>query len=144
MSISRLSGAAENWVEIGSSSPTSGSTVTFSSIPGYSKLRVIAFNVIPSTNAQIQMTFNNDTGGNYLNKTDIGVTNLNFGSSTGQAFDVEILFNSQITYKRIVGHSYLTGAYEGLWANTDQITEIDLTLNAGTYSSGTFKLYGTN
>ena len=145
MAISRLSSPVENWVEIGTSSPTSGSVVTFSSIANYRKLRVVAFKLTYSTTATVKMTFNGDTGNNYASRPDEANNYLAFGSGSATSFDVDILFNSQTTFKRIEGWEYeYTYPYQGLWTNTAAITSIDLTLSTGTYSAGTVKLYGTN
>lgn len=145
MSISRLGSPQDNWVEIGTSSPTSGSVVTFSGIANYRKLRVVAFKLTYSTTAFVKMTFNSDTGSNYASRPDEANNHLAFGSGTGTSFDVDILFNSQATYKRVEGWEYeATYPYQGFWTNNDAITQIDLTLSTGTYSSGTVKLYGTN
>lgn len=152
MAISRLSSPVENWVEIGTSSPTSGSVVTFSSLANYRKFRLVGFDVNLSTSASLKITFNNDTGNNYaysyVRLASANVTDsLTFAANTVHSFDFEIDFNSQSTWKRVIGWAANTSSvsdYWGLWKDTASITEIDLTTSTGTYSSGTIKLYGTN
>ena len=107
---------------------------------------MVGWNVVLSGSNQIRITFNNDTGSNYADKQSPGTTYLSGSFYATQAFDLEIEYNTQSTWKKVSGWWIDTGFYfyAGFWKDDSAITEIDLTLGSGTYTSGTFKLYGTN
>jgi hypothetical protein len=152
---------------IATATPTSGSEVTFSSIPtGYQDLQIRG--MVFNDSAAVLMRFNGDTGSNYVrnrfngtgtaknisNQTsmaDIQITGMsrNPGNTYGVAFVIDIGdYNSTTRYKTARAKSGLydstdgeIGLMGGLWLNTNAITSI--TFYNGTYASGThIALYG--
>ena len=160
MGISKL-GQIGKWVEIASSSPTSGTTVSFTSVPKYKDLRIQAFNLNASTLASFSLRFNNDSTTNYA-------WNMGYDNGTRYIFEesaattriqltngnIPATFNSTIegadeACKNVTTWNVMSsdsGVANGLWFNTDTIDRVDLTILTGpaTFSSGTIKLFGRN
>lgn len=167
MAISRF-GTGNRWVELASSTPTSGSTLTFSSInSGYSDLMLVWNQTSHSaSNETMRVQFNADTGNNY---SFCSVDTGNSGSPTGTARDTSIIIGytgnptdgptlyssgrfliqgaNQI-YKMMSG--WMAGGVEvvnleAAWNSTDVINEIKITLaGTTTFSAGTYKILGRN
>lgn len=64
MAITNL-GGSNKWVELATSSPTSGSTVTFSSLASYRDYRIEWFDLTNVGGQPFAIRFNNDSGTNY-------------------------------------------------------------------------------
>lgn len=149
--------------------PSGTGVVTFSSLGSYRSLRITGMGrgTQAATSVLLQMTFNSDTGANYLNERDLG------SSTTAQASNTETAFvyaasicaanapsgNASAFYiyipdfagttfhKSALGKSSLrvgTGSTShyvvdvaSWWLNTAAITSITLTLSAGNYVAGT-------
>lgn len=161
MGISQIPTTAgtDKWVEIASSSPTSGSTVSFTSIPEYKDLRIQAFNVNLSGNSVVDLRFNNDSGTSYA--WNIGYDESNtyrFQESPGTtqirlttglrplAFNCTIEGANEAC-KNVTTWNVMStdsGQGNGLWFSTATINQIDLIIGGVTYSSGTIKLFGRN
>jgi hypothetical protein len=61
-------GGGETWTQIGTTqTPTSGSVVTFSSIPEYKKIRIICLAVRLTSSGTLAITLNNDATAKYAN-----------------------------------------------------------------------------
>jgi hypothetical protein len=142
--------AVTPWLELGTASPTTGSVVTFTSIPEYNNYRMQWFGINqsgPGSNYGIR--FNGDSGTNYataasgfINNPD---TSIIIDNNTGE-LQMDIKEANEIT-KRIDGFSgeTNTGSFKALWNNQSKITEISVTLlTSGTFSSGTIKIFGKN
>ena len=165
MAISKLQ-PKSRWTEIASTSPTSGSSISFTSIPSYKEL-VLRWNgiVLATAAGQISITFNNDTGTNYastsLANNSTPVTRTMFSTTTA------IIAGFFKTVDPVSGYLKIDGANDifkevlfinangtvdsdqqgralgqGMWSEATTINRIDVTLSAGTFSSGNFKLYG--
>jgi hypothetical protein len=169
MAISNL-GGKNRWVEIASSSPTSGTSVSFTSIPQYGRLQLVWFALDTNTSnaALFYATFNNDTGSNYAygklaeNSTPVTRlvttgkdTNINFGGLfTASQGSGKLLIEQANEIFKTISFSHFTGVInsdqpscligDGIWNSSSAVDRIDLTINAGTFKSGTIKLYGSN
>jgi len=142
---------AETWTEVATSSPTSGSVVTFSSLATANKFRIVGFNVkSTSSSGAALLTINNDTGNSYAVGYDVSgsvaETSVQFGfDSNGFSFDLTFDSANQTIYKKGTGFSPGGGDprnnYNVTWANTAAITRFDLTLSAGTFTAGTIKVF---
>jgi len=167
MAISKL-GGADKWVEIGTSSPTSGSTVTFSSISTiYKDLAISIKNVTSAAGSPfINFQFNNDTTNNYgysfwINTSAVNNTpslrnnplTSSFGgpglTSTTGGSGILLIKGANGPFKEIEGtyqNSVTISDYQdffkGTWFDTAAITEIDCNLSSSTYAGGTIKLFG--
>lgn len=161
----------DNWVQVATSTPTSGTAVTFSSIATvYSKLMVMitanAGATFSGANTGILMTINGVTSGycaptirilsgGTLNATTSS-TSLNLiGASDPAGFIAAGFFTvesaNSLTVKRITG-GYTTSngtpfscfCDNGFFAGSAAVTSITATLGGGvSYQSGlTFTLYG--
>lgn len=161
MAISTLAGG-DKWTEIASSSPTSGSTVSFTSIPEYKDLAVLAYNINNGgTATALTIRFNNDSGNNYSrnilwwrNITGGGMevtgspitTSIYATRETTQPTGFQLLIeNANSPLKTIRGIPYDLNGFEtnGSWHSSDAINRIDV-ISSATYSAGTIKLYGRN
>ena len=164
--------AASSYESIASVSPTSGSSITFSSIPAtYTSLQ-IRYNFINSAATSLSMRFNGNSSAVYDfhgSMLSDGATVYNGNIGTDQtAIQAQGYVTTVTTYPN-VGiidiHEYASttknkvtrhicggdnnstaGSVQlrsGDWRNTAAITSIELYLGTGTYSTGSvFSLYG--
>jgi hypothetical protein len=160
-----------SYESIASSSPTSGSTVTFSSIPSTYQHLQIRINMICTSSAAILTNFNSDFNSNYAMHGLFGTgSTVEVNSGSGQV-NIQPLgqYGGTITTYSNVAiidiHDYAStskyktlrsfGGFDknaaggevdlvsGLWMNTSAITSVRFALSGGSYSSGTtFALYG--
>jgi len=163
-----------SWVQLATSSPTSGATVSFTSLASYKQYRVVMSGVdVAAGNPTLSMTLNNtasnysyafsfydtnnakmiNTGGNAVSSI-----NINPGSSLLTArygFSAEILidFANQATPKSIryaLGASagYVSQSYANTWAiwnDTSTVNRIDFTLSSSSFVAiSTFTVFGSN
>lgn len=161
MTISSLSGSSGKWIEIASSSPTSGTTVSFTSVPEYKDLYVLAYGINNGgTSTQLTVRLNNDTGNNYSRSvlfyyaytSQLQVTNTPNSSSlygTKEAWQPAafsmLIEGSNSPLKKITGVPYDGYGFEtnGAWHSTDVINRVDV-ISGATFSAGTIKLFGRN
>jgi len=147
---------------------STGTSVTFSSIPStYTDLVLIVEQTASSTNNH-GIRFNNDTNYNYSTtlmygsssttaseqKSTSGGGAQNFiftcnGATSGRVVNVIHIMNysNSTTYKtafaRWANGANASSAHVGLWQNTATINRIDYVVAAGNINSGsTFTLYG--
>ena len=151
------------WVELGTSSPTSGSSVSFTSLAEYRNYKLYYFDVDASSSAVgFTVTFNGDTGSNYayISTTDAvqssnGVSSsILVGSGAGAAstnHSGQLIVNgsNQLTKEINYWHASSSGADSNSgrasWNSASVINRIDLVLTGSvTFSSGTVKVYGSN
>lgn len=137
------------WLELASSSPTSGLSVSFTSIPEYRNLRIEFLALATTASTQpYRIRFNNDSGSSYSYNSG-----TNAGVSSGNATEIQTNGRfTQITIedangvsKRITGAS-LTNLLVAVWNSQSVINRIDILTVDGTvsYVSGTIKIYGRN
>jgi hypothetical protein len=142
------------------------SSVTFSSISASYTDLVLIVNISGSTDINVQMQFNGDTGSNY-STTVLGGSGsaavsdrysnqsyiqINYQAFLTAAFNTNSIINIQnysnaTTYKtslsRFNNASNGVDAVVGLWRNTAAITSVLLKTHTGTFATGsTFTLYG--
>ena len=153
MAISTLKGS-NKWVELATATSTSGSTVSFTSIPEYPEYLIQGFNVDASTQGP-DMRLNNDTGSNYSwirDTTELGLVTTSIQVAVGgtdASFQVHIIgANGPVKQIDIwsgstVGATKAANRIRGLWNDSSIINRIDF-ICTGTYSSGSFKVYGRN
>lgn len=146
----------------------SGSSLVLSSISGsYNNLQLILTNFYPSSNGGLRLTVNSVTDYDYCGIDRAGTTN-DYEGATAQAYiqlnkyeisnsdnDYEAVINiydyandqankaidTFIGYKNSGGNKESTKLF-GSSKNTGAVTSITLTLSVGTFSAGTYKLYG--
>lgn len=143
----------ETWTEVATASPTSGSSVTLSSLPASSKLRIIGFDLKSTSASFLKLTINNDTSNSYAYGFDVGGSAINDGinlagfasSGSSQSFDLEFEATNQAIYKKGTGYGADDSAPSNnfiiTWANTAVINRFDVTLSAGTFTAGTIKVF---
>lgn len=145
-----------------------GTTVTINSISSaYTDLRLVIKNPVPgSAYIGMLMRVNSDTGSNYVDQNwSAGTTNRAKGSSmylagqlpatTNEGVIIVELFRYATTSQwRLMQSNYIGRSadssttadiynYRMAWANTaDAITSISLFLGSGSFSSGTYELFG--
>lgn len=161
MAINTLA-STQKWVELASSSPTSGSTVTFSSLTEYRDYKISYFNCNASSGAGLQLQFNNDTGNSYafIANKDSGIVssdglnnaiilgNLSDGGSANAGTGVITISDANQLIKTVNffhcgNEDANTG--QGYWNSQSVINRIDLTIASGnTWTGGTIKVYGRN
>ena len=151
-----------SWVQLGTSSPTSGSTVSFTSLTAYSFYRVVVWNANFNTSAQPTMRFNNDSGNNYSHVYTVTTggtyTSVGNAASSGIVFNVSGNTTSFMTDVLIDNTSNLTSTSswsnwasgnpspsgDGFWNGNAQINRIDIFVSAASFTSGTITVYGSN
>lgn len=147
----------------------SGSAVNITSIPGtYKQLMLTTAEVTTSSTGQsIRMRFNGDNAANYydggstltgsnevFNDNEVAFMAYGTGTSRGQSttfirnYAVANVWKS-VWSEYMVNNSTTTANVDwrvriGAWNNTGAITELNLSPASGTFSSGTYTLYGVN
>jgi hypothetical protein len=156
------SATSDKWEQI-SSVTASGSTVSFTSISGYRKLKVIAKPTTTSTLATINVRFNSDSGSNYsyaYQRSSGGAasfldvksraTEVSFGAlgnSFGGSLTIENVNTTGV--KTFQGYSLGTGSgtnytdeiSQGDYETTSAITSLQL-ITGSTFTGGNITLYG--
>jgi hypothetical protein len=169
--LASFSPASTAFESIATSSPTSGTSVTFSSIPStYKHLQIRFTHKTATAGAQLRLQFNSDTGTNYSrhklqgNGTTAAATGnatvaFMYIGSDGSGSDTTYLTTGicdihdyasstkNKTMRNIVGidknGSGDIALYSGAWYNTNAITSITITSDGANFASGsTFALYG--
>lgn len=153
---------SEKW-EVISSVTASGSTVSFTSISGYRKLKLIASPTTTSTGTTLNVRFNSDSGSNYsyannrsynsaasnlgvsIRTNQIGVGP--FGGTFGVSLTVENINTTGI--KTFSGYSTTTGSGnsyadeipQGDYETTSAITSLQI-ITGSTFTGGNVTLFG--
>jgi hypothetical protein len=139
-------GTTAPWVELATSSPTSGLTVSFTSIAEYANLRIEFLALATTSSTQpYRIRFNNDSGSSYsYNSGNSGSSNANATEiQTNGRFTQITIEDANGVSKRITGASS-NGSLVAVWNSQSVIDRIDVLTIDGTvsYSSGTIKIYG--
>lgn len=154
-----------NWVQLGTSTPTTGSTVSFTSLATYNFYRVVTERVVTSGNESFLIRLNNDTSSKYATTQfysgtlSSGVpalsgsptTALNCGYFSVQPIFSNIVIDNTSTLTTATGFCTSTGNVytnlDGMWSGNAQINRIDVLIGAATFSgsnTGTITVYGSN
>jgi hypothetical protein len=163
MAVNTVSTATGNpWQTIATNTPTSGTTVTFSSIAGYKTL-MLAFNNVTTASAAGygKITFNG-SGSNYVATYLTSYVNNSSSSNSYIPLDSAQTYNNKYAGyiiindvlnsipKTITGISWdnytsQAGNVTGVWNDTSVLTSITLTSTGTAFSgsnTGTVTLYG--
>jgi hypothetical protein len=160
----------DEWVLISSVTPTVATTVSFTSISGYKKLALAIRTPGLSTQTQLSVTFNSDTGTNYgysgvffTNSTGAGqgastsiaaanipIGNTNGITATHQAFlsinDTSTAgfktFNGFVGFSNSGSVPVTNPSFQGVYFASASISTVTLTAGANFAASGTVALYG--
>lgn len=155
-------GFVDNWVQIATSTPTSGTTVSFTSIPAnYRKLWLVTAGPITlSTSSLFSITVNSLTASNdYRGFKYISTGHSFFNDTAIKPHNSGSLYNFNMTFENptnglpfvkfeglVATHGNTGTKYEGWVVNaTTPITSLDITSSSGnlTTNSGVIYLYGT-
>lgn len=151
------------WVQIGTTqTPTTGSSVSFTSIPAVKKLRLVIQNITTTANGSIDITLNNDASALYnysyfYNTTtpqvraitaDTKIRTAQSAGSTGHVADYIIDYSSQSMPKVVTGWggNNLQAVIQnvGNYNSTSIVNRLDVvttnTFAAG--NTGTIAIYG--
>lgn len=144
MAITNLA-TSQKWVELATSSPTSGTSVSFTSIPEYKNYRIQWFGLANSSTGNYQIRFNNDSATNYAFNNANGPTSNGTTYITIEPSAVQLTISqaNEIS-KTIEGFTGTQGTVKGFWNNQSTIDRIDVTLSTGTFTAGTIKIFGKN
>lgn len=145
MAISKL-GGSNQWVQLATSSPTSGSTVTFSSLASYTDYRIEWFDLANSGGQPFAIRFNNDSGTNYAYWRSDQNDSAASAQVVGSTSQIQItIFDADSVSKTIDGFGGSEGEVKAFWNNQTAINRIDIiALSGATYTAGTIKIYGRN
>lgn len=153
-------GGTDKWVELGSNTPTSGSSVSFTSLTAYSKYRVVIWQTRLTNSSELTIRLNNDSGSNYFTAGIYYNTTVRYGGSIASRFlpfasssatnnTAVIDIDNLSTLTAISGFSNndnlgAQGMIQGWWNGNAQIDRIDVnTLDTFSASNtGTIKIYG--
>lgn len=172
--ISKSKIATGAFYSIATVTPTSGSTVSFTSIPGTYKSLQIRFSYLGSAGGgNILSRFNSDTAANYSQHRlwgDGSSAQASGSANTASSYAGDVAFGGGTTQPCVgilnildyaSGTKYATTSFisgsdrngsgsitlgSGNWRNTAAITSITLTLSGDTFpaAGSTFALYGIN
>jgi hypothetical protein len=151
------------WVELDTSSPTSGSSVSFTSLAEYRNYKLYYFDVDASSSVVgFTVTFNGDTTSNYAYISTIDAAQNSNGvdssiklgagggaQATNHSGTLTVLGANQvtkdITFWHAAANSQDSNSGRASWNSSSLINRIDLVLTGSvTFSSGTVKVYGSN
>lgn len=159
-----------SWVQLATSSPTSGATVSFTSLSSYKQYRVILSGINAAAGTpNLNMTLNN-TASNYSsavsfyntaqsrfqndgsNSTTSLLINPPSTQNNGLTFSAEILIDyanqstpKSIRYSLGQGTSNSYANAWAIWNNTATVDRIDFTLSSSSFiASSTFTVFGSN
>ena len=143
--------AVTPWLELATASPTSGLTVSFTSLPEYSSYRIEWFGLSWSaSSANLGIRFNSDSGSNYAQASQ-GITTqsetyISLGGSPGH---LQLTVNgANEVSKKIDGFSGFDNVkvINASWVNQSKITSIDVVIigTAVGFTGGTIKIFGKN
>ena len=144
----------------------SSTTATFSSLSGYARYKIVPVNLQFSNAVTPSLTINGDTGTNYslwgiANAGTVyqssGVSSVSL-SPSGQVNTTGFRFVFEVEDVPTAGakaFSYSMGALSGgstnyvfngagLYSTTSTISSITITVSGGTFTAGTFYLYGAS
>lgn len=155
--VSSLTG--DNWQLIATNTPTSGTSTSFTSISGYSKLRLICSNLaFGGSSAQLLCRFNSDSGSNYIGAASgyssatseawSTAATLVGGANTNHYIFIDIENVDKTFPKRIQGvwgdqSTGIGDVINGIYIGSSAITSITLLDSSGnTIAGGTVYLYG--
>ena len=159
MAINNL-GTTQKWSELATSSPTSGSSVSFSSLNEYVNYKIVYFDLNTSGPETFILRINNDSGNNYAylrngdggDITSDGVNDsISLGSGSSNISGVIIINDANQLVKDInwshaggsVNQDSLNG--QAIWNSQSVINRFDIVLSlGGTFTSGNIKVYGRN
>jgi hypothetical protein len=149
--------------------PTSGTTATFSSIPGIYKSLQIRVNALVTSGASMDLTFNGDTATNYSWHTIAQDTSTVVASAGASTSNMRLFGTAQIvaagyplgaiidiidyasTTKNKTTKSFCeavknTGPaleiYSGMWRSTSAVTSLTITSSAAFTTGTSIALYG--
>lgn len=160
----QASSGTYDWTLISSSTPTSGTTVTFGSIPSYKNLRLVVFNVGSFASTPTLFVTLNGTTSAYSYACDGSLQTARSSASAAgfpfiptaaaSAFTLtgEMVINqcNKAVPKSLDGTSSWTATYfsviKGSWVNTNTVTSLTITSSVAfpAGNTGTFYLYGGN
>ena len=143
---------------------STSSSVTFSSIPGTYTDLVLIQNSIATSEFNIWVRFNSDTGNNYSytyivgdgagggetgrssNYSYMDAGGVNTSPATTAIFYINNYSNTTTfknLFSRVGSTSKVLGMYIGMWRSTSAITSVTTLASSSTFASGsTFTLYG--
>lgn len=155
------------WVQIGTTqTPTTGSSVSFTSIPAVKKLRLVVDNLQLTAAATPRVTLNNDTSTSYVNDwvyydgtryhgrvQKLAYWQIGTATDTVDIFADWLIDYANLTmpkaitqgYSRCNGTTLSIGEQYGTYQSTAVINRLDLTLSTSTFSAtntGTIAIYG--
>jgi hypothetical protein len=153
------------WLQIGTTqTPTSGSSVSFTSIPPVKKLRILVNSVTQTASSRLVLVLNNDTGAKYTyawngvvaqitaSSSNLGEIRLGRAGGTNIICDIEFDYANQACPKLIQGMADNKAAngdtMNQIWGNynsTDSINRIDVVSSTSTFAAantGTIAIYG--
>jgi hypothetical protein len=138
------------WAELATASPTSGLTVSFTSLPEYANYRIEWFGLTWSaTSADLGVRFNSDSGSNYAQISQGTYTQSATYISIGAPGQLQLTVNgANEVSKKIEGFSGFenTRVINAAWVNQSKITSIDVVIvgTATGFTGGTIKIFGKN
>jgi hypothetical protein len=136
---------SDNWQLISSSSPTSGTSVSFTSIAGYKTLMLAFKGVTTAANSFMIVRFNNDSSSGNYNSGVGNETSIILASNTTARGGVAIIYDADKTVPHKIEKSNYDATHTDTAFYTDPvaITRVDLiSREASAFTAGTVYLYG--
>ena len=138
---------SDTWTLIDSRTPTSGTSVSFTSISGYKTLMLAAKNITTSSVSYLIVRLNNDsTAGDYIEQSGSGEDNFLVGTNDPERAAMIIIYDAnQAVPHKIEKSSYQSSTNNNPVFYTDAvaITRVDLiSRESHAFTGGTVYLYG--
>jgi len=167
-----VSGGVPSWATSSSGAYTqlatgslSGASVSITSISNsYRNLQLVVQNFLPSTQTTLLLRYNSDSGTNYLNyDTTLAGNNTAYNETINQISGDQHTSGTNLTIADLYDYANTTTrklckslsvtqnngtptfnvrSIRGSWNDTSAINSITIYVGSGTFSSGTYYLYG--
>lgn len=138
--------STDNWQLISSTSPTSGTSVSFTSISGYKTLMMSFKGITTAANSYMIVRFNNDSGPGSYNDGDGSTSSMLLAINNGTRAGALVLYDADKTVPHKIEKTIYAGTeavYPAFYTDPVAITRIDLISRESTaFTGGTVYLYG--
>jgi hypothetical protein len=136
---------SDNWQLISSSSPTSGTSVSFTSIAGYKTLMLAFKGVTTAANSFMIVRFNNDSSSGSYSAGSGSESSMILSTNTGTRGGAIVVYDADKTVPHKIEKSNYDATHlpSGFYTDPVAITRIDLiSRESEAFTAGTVYLYG--
>jgi len=135
----------DTWTLIDSRTPTSGTSVSFTSISGYKTLMLAFKSLTTSANSYLVVRINNDNASGKYGFEGSLATEMLVGTNNGSRAGAMVIYDANQSATHKIDLTYYTGTTlaTGFYTDAVAITRVDLiSRESQTFTGGTVYLYG--